>query len=100
MIRQGDWKLIEYFGDRFDATQQYHIGGRSELYNLKWGIGKNEDLASEFPQRTTNMRQQLVTCIHSIPAEIPQQNPHYDREKAFLETREKQPWNQWRSKAL
>lgn len=92
-IRRGDWKLIEYFGDSYDANQQYHIGNKSELYNLRQDIGETTDLADEHPQRTQTLRQELVQWIKSIPAEIPTSNPHFDPSKALLETKEKQSWN-------
>ncbi|HUV65428.1 MAG TPA: hypothetical protein VMW24_16145 [Sedimentisphaerales bacterium] len=40
-IRQGDWKLIEYF--------EY---GRVELYNLKKDIGEKNNLAEKEPGKT------------------------------------------------
>lgn len=92
-IRQGEWKLIEYFGDRFDANQQYHVGQRSELFNLKDDMGETTDVAAFHADRVSAMRQQLLGWIQSIPAEIPKRNPHYDKSKAFQETKEKQSWN-------
>jgi arylsulfatase A-like enzyme len=94
VIRQGDWKLIEHFGDRFDSNQQYHIGQHSELFNLKDDIGETTELSALHRERVVAMRSQLLGWIRSVPAAIPQQNRHYDRSKAFTETKTKQPWNE------
>ncbi len=93
IIREGKWKLIEYFGDRFDSQQQYRIGPHVELYNLAADLGETTNLAGKDPQRATRMQNMLHRWLQGIPAEIPSTNPHYDPAKAFLETREKQPWN-------
>ncbi len=46
-IRQGDYKLIEFFGDRVDAQGRYQIGHRLELYNLRADDG--ETAVGRFP---------------------------------------------------
>ena len=94
VIRQGKWKLIEYFGDRFDANQQYHIGQQVSYSIWKTISVKPTELAALHADRVIAMRQQLLRWIESIPAEIPKLNPHYDQSKAFQETKEKQPWNE------
>ncbi len=94
VIRQGKWKLIEYFGDRFDANQQYRIGQHSELFNLEDDLGETKDVAALHADRVNAMRGQLLGWIRSIPAEMPTQNVHHDEAKAFQETKEKQSWNE------
>ncbi len=46
VIREGDYKLIEFFGDYIDVDSNlcYTPEGRVELYNLKKDIGESEDL--------------------------------------------------------
>ncbi|MHC4624870.1 MAG: sulfatase [Planctomycetota bacterium] len=44
VVRQGDWKLIEYFED-----------GRLELYNLKDDIGEKNNLAQHKPDKTRQL---------------------------------------------
>jgi len=94
VVRDGDWKLIEYFGDRFDGNQQYHLGQHSELYHLKQDLGETTDLSKSNPAKTSELRQKLFRWIDSIPAKIPQANAHYDPSRALKETKSKQPWNQ------
>ncbi len=93
VVRDGDWKLIEYFGDWYDAEGKYHAGQRVELYNLREDLGEERDLVASEPQRAAQLREQLHAWLKSIPATIPGANPHYDAGKAFAETKEKQPWN-------
>lgn len=91
-MRQGGWKLIEFFGDRVDAEGQYRLGHHLELYNLVEDIGEERNLADEQPARTERMRQQLHAWIKSLGREIPQKNAHYDPARAFTETRQKPDW--------
>ena len=51
VIRDGDWKLIDYFGDSFDAAGRYHSAERIELFNLRTNLGETTDLAAKEPER-------------------------------------------------
>jgi arylsulfatase A-like enzyme len=94
VVRAGDWKLIEFFGDRFDAAGRYHVGQHSELYNLRQDIGESTNLAAAHPEKVAQLRQQLRNWLASMPAEIPVANPHFDSRRAILKTKQKQPWQQ------
>ena len=48
-VRQGDWKLIEFFED-----------GKIELYNLKDDIGEKNDLAGTMPDKAEQLHRMLV----------------------------------------
>jgi arylsulfatase A len=91
-IRAGDFKLIEFFGDRVDAANAYVPGHRVELYNLREDVGETRNLASDDPRTT----QQLLNRLHAWMAETsaarPVENEHFDPDRAFLETREKPAW--------
>lgn len=93
VLRDGDWKLIEYFGDRFDDEPRYQAGQRSELYNLRDDLGETRDLAAVEVDRVETMRAQLQTWMNSIPAQILAANPHFDAARMLEETKTKQPWN-------
>lgn len=93
VIRRGQWKLIEYFGDWYDQNQAYHIGARSELYNLAEDLSETQNLAETHPQRASQMRAELLRWIRETGAEVPTLNPHHIPSKALQETKEKQPWN-------
>ncbi len=92
VLRDGDWKLIEYFGDSYDASLHYQAGRRLELFNLRQDTGERHDLGSSDADRANRMSEQLHAWLRSIPAEIPTANPHFDAAKAFTETREKPAW--------
>jgi arylsulfatase A len=93
VIRDGDWKLIDHFGDSFDAAGNYLPGARTELFNLADDPGETTDLAARRPERTTTLRRQLRDWIRNVPAPIPTANPHHDPDREFCETRQKQSWN-------
>lgn len=91
-IRQGDFKLIEFFGDRVDAGGRYQVGHQLELYNLRADIGETENLAEIQPERTAELRGRLRDWMASVGAKPSVRNPHHDPERAFVETREKPAW--------
>lgn len=93
VMRDGDWKLIDYFGDSFDSAGRYRPGSRVELFHLRNDAGEQNDLADRETARAAAMQQQLRGWIKSIPATVPQENPHHDPARAFEETKQKQPWN-------
>jgi len=63
VIRQGDWKLMEFLED-----------GRLELYNLNRDISEQHDLADEEPQLTRNLHAQLCLWREQIMAPMPTEN--------------------------
>jgi arylsulfatase A-like enzyme len=62
-IRQGDWKLLEYFEDN-----------RVELYNLKSDTGEEKDLAGKMPERAEELRMRLDTWRKAVNAQMPTRN--------------------------
>jgi len=66
-IRQGDWKLIEFFED-----------GRLELYNLKDDIGEKKNLATSMPKIAKQLHQKLIAWRKSVNAAMPRPNPDFD----------------------
>jgi uncharacterized sulfatase len=71
-IREGDWKLIEYFED-----------GRLELFNLVRDPGECNDLASIFPERALALRGKLAAWRQQVDAAMPTANPDYDPAKYY-----------------
>jgi len=65
-IREGDWKLIEFFEDN-----------RLDLYNLHEDIGETRNLAAELPAIARDLHDKLVAWRQSIEAKIPQPNPDW-----------------------
>jgi len=67
-VRQGDWKLIEFFED-----------SNIELYNLKEDISEKSDLAKTKPAKAKELHELLVEWRKSINAPVPtEKNPKYD----------------------
>jgi len=96
VVREGDWKLIESFGDSFvdtPAGPRYRPGRRLELYHLRADLGETRDLAAAEPARAAAMSARLHAWLKSIPAPVPGPNPHFDPARQLEETRQKQPWN-------
>lgn len=72
-IRQGDWKLIEFFEDD-------HV----ELYNLALDPGEQYNFASSFAARAEDLRAQLHRWRQSMGAAMPTPNPAFNPELAIL----------------
>ena len=67
-VRQGDWKLIEYFED-----------GKIELYNLKEDLGEKKDLAGTMPGKANELHRTLIEWRKNVDAPVPaEKNPQYD----------------------
>ena len=75
-IREGDWKLIEFYED-----------GSTELYNLHDDIGETHNLLSREAARAERMKGKLDRWLREMKVEMPKPNPDYDqsRETAGLQ---------------
>lgn len=68
-IREGDFKLIEFYED----------GGRRELYNLKSDPNEERDLAKTQPEKAAALYRALQSWQSETGAAIPKKaNPNYD----------------------
>ena len=70
-IRQGDWKLIEFFEDN-------HI----ELYDLATDLSESNNLATREPQRAESLRAALKAWREHVNARLPEPNPAFDPARA------------------
>jgi arylsulfatase A-like enzyme len=91
-VRRGDYKLIEFFGDRVDADGLYIPGHHLELYNLRDDLGETTNLAETRPGQTGRLQALLHSWMKGIGAEVPATNVHYEPDRAFTETRDKPAW--------
>ncbi|TWU43046.1 Arylsulfatase [Novipirellula aureliae] len=67
-LRQGKWKLHEYFED-----------GRIELYDLQADIGERNNVAADYPEITAKLHQALKKWRKETNAPVPREpNPKYD----------------------
>ena len=66
-IRQGEWKLLEYFED-----------GHVELYNLKSDLGEQNDLSKQMPDKAEELQRRLDAWRKAVNAQLPMPNPKYN----------------------
>lgn len=66
-IRQGDWKLIEYFED-----------GHLELYNLKLDVAEQNDFSMAFADKAVALQAKLAHWRASLHGAMPTLNPGWD----------------------
>jgi arylsulfatase A-like enzyme len=64
-IRDGNWKLIEFF----------EPGREAELYDLNNDIGEQRNLAEQFPAIVKKLQAKLVWWQHEVNAKFPTPNP-------------------------
>ena len=69
-IREGDWKLIEWFED-----------GKRELFNLREDIGEKNDLSQTNPEKVTALAAKLEAWRKEVGALMPIKNETYDATK-------------------
>ncbi len=65
-IREGDWKLLEYFEN-----------GTVQLFNLREDIGEQNDLAGKMPEKMAELKQKLASWRASVSASMMPPNPDY-----------------------
>ncbi len=70
-IRQGDWKLIEFFET-----------GTSELYDLSQDLAEQHNLATAKPDRVEAMKTALNDWRKQVAARLPEPNPNFDPQRA------------------
>ncbi len=81
-IRQGEWKLIEFFED--DSVELYHLGRDR---------GETTNLASREPGVVVELRSALAEWRRSVGARMPVPNPNHDpaRERQLARPNQKAP---------
>lgn len=68
IIRDGKWKLHEYFED-----------GGLELYDLSVDVGETKNLAEAMPNKANELHQKLIRWREQTQAPVPTEpNPRYD----------------------
>jgi len=68
-VRAGKYKLIEFYE-----------GSHLELYNLEEDISEKQNLASQMPEKTAELRTMLHNWLKSVGAYMPEPNPEYQPE--------------------
>jgi arylsulfatase A-like enzyme len=76
-IREGDLKLIEWYEPTLLGEEN-----QVNLYNLNEDIGETTDLAQQFPEKVTYLREKFHRWKKSIQAQEMKVNPNYNPQKA------------------
>ncbi|NND98793.1 MAG: sulfatase, partial [Pirellulaceae bacterium] len=77
-VRSGPFRLIEF-----------HEDNSIRLYNLESDLGERNDLSSQLPEKAVELRQDLHDWRHSVAAQMPTPNPHYDPDRSGLVRKKK-----------
>jgi hypothetical protein len=70
-VRQGDWKLIHFYGDAPGQKE------RHELYNLATDIGESHNRTAKHPDRAAKMNQLIDVHLAATKSLVPKKNPNY-----------------------
>ena len=70
-IRDGDWKLIEWYED-----------GALELFNIAQDLGEKNNLAAQQPEKVKELHGKLIAWRKEVGAVMPTPNPDFDASKA------------------
>jgi uncharacterized sulfatase len=98
VIRQGDWKLIHWFGDYIDTKGftpddtpygQLVIGPRTELYHLRDDLSETRDLTATQPAKAKELSTALAAWWKQTGAKMPEKNPAFDPASWWTGTNER-----------
>lgn len=78
-IREGDYKLIEWFEKSIDGIE---TPGALVLYNLKEDPGEGHNLAEEMPEKAHALYKKLKTWRVAVGAQEMERNPKYNPDRA------------------
>jgi arylsulfatase A-like enzyme len=67
-IRDGDWKLIEWYED-----------GSRELFQLRDDLGESKNVAEANPEKVAELHAKLVAWRGEVKAAMPTPNPEFDQ---------------------
>lgn len=97
VIREGDWKLIHWFGDSMDTTGftpddkpygKLVVGPRTELFNIREDPTEAQNLATDRPKKTTHLTNALNAWLKRTKAKLPTPNPDFDEKRWWTGDRE------------
>jgi arylsulfatase A len=90
VIREGDWKLILWFGDYLDTTGftpddkpygKLVVGSRTEVFNLREDPNETHNLATDRPKKTTHLTNALNAWLKRTKANLPTPNPDFNEKR-------------------
>jgi uncharacterized sulfatase len=93
VIREGDWKLIHWFGDYLDATGftpddkpygKLVVGPRTEVFNLREDPYETRNVATDRPKKTTHLTNALNAWLKRTKAKLPTPNPDFNVKRWWM----------------
>jgi uncharacterized sulfatase len=93
VIREGDWKLVHWFGDYLDTTGftpddkpygKLVVGPRTELFNLREDPRETHNLATDRPKKTTHLTNALSAWLKRTKAKLPTPNPDFNEKRWWM----------------
>jgi uncharacterized sulfatase len=93
VIREGDWKLIHWFGDYLDTTGftpddkpygKLVVGPRTEVFNLREDPNETHNLATDRPKKTTHLTNALNAWLKRTKANLPTPNPDFNEKRWWM----------------
>jgi uncharacterized sulfatase len=98
VIREGDWKLIHWFGDYLDTTGftpddkpygKLVVGPRTEVFNLSEDPYETRNVATDRPKKTTHLTNALNAWLKRTGAKLPTQNPDFNEKRWWISAKAK-----------
>ena len=89
---KGDYKYIEFSGDRVDADTSYIPGYRDELYDLGKDIGETNNLVESDPEIAKHMKEERHDWLEGLGARVSTANPRHEVGEGFSMTNEIPEW--------
>jgi len=92
VIREGDWKLVHWFGDYLDTTGftpddkpygKLVVGPRTEVFNLREDPYETRNFATGRPKKTTHLTNALNAWLKRTGAKMPTPNPYFNPDHAI-----------------
>ena len=90
VIREGDWKLVHWFGDYLDTTGftpddkpygKLVVGPRTEVFNLREDPFETRNVATDRPKKTTHLTNALNAWLKRTGAKLPTPNPDFSEKR-------------------
>jgi uncharacterized sulfatase len=97
VIREGDWKLIHWFGDYLDTTGftpddkpygKLIVGPRTEVFNLREDAYETRNVATDRPKKTAHLRNALNAWLKRTKAKLPTSNPDFNEKRWWMSAKE------------
>ena len=97
VIREGDWKLIHWFGDYLDTTGftpddkpygKLVVGPRTEVFNLREDPNETRNVATDRPKKTTHLTNALNAWLKRTGAKLPTPNPDFNEKRWWISAKD------------